>query len=164
MASPKRYWLMKSEPGVFSIHDLEACKITCWEGVRNYQARNFMRDDMKRGDGVLIYHSSADPSGIAGLAEVVREGYPDHTAFDPDNEYYDPKNDPARPAWYRVDVKFTRACPRIIPLSRLRKIPGLKKMALLRHSRLSVQPVSPREWRIILNLPEWNDRNPKTSA
>jgi predicted RNA-binding protein with PUA-like domain len=155
MAPTRKYWLMKSEPDVFSIDDLKACKVTCWDGVRNYQARNTMRDEMRVGDGVLFYHSNADPSGIAGLAEVVREGYPDDTAFDPKDPHYDPRSDAQNPTWYRVDVKYVRTAGQIIPLSRLRKIPGLKKMILLRHGRLSVQPVTPGEWKIILGLPEW---------
>jgi predicted RNA-binding protein with PUA-like domain len=155
MASKKRYWLMKSEPNVFSIDDLKACKVTCWDGVRNYQARNYMRDEMKIGDGVLIYHSSAEPIGIAGLAEVVRESYLDYTAFDPKDVHYDPKSNRSHPTWYRVDVKYVRACKSIIPLARLRQISGLKNMLLLRHGRLSVQPVAAQEWKIILNLPEW---------
>lgn len=147
---------MKSEPHIFSISDLKARKVTCWDGVRNYQARNTMRDEMKIGDEVLFYHSSAAPSGIAGLAEVVREGYPDYTAFDPKDVHYDPKSDRSHPTWYRVDVKYIRACRSIIPLTRLREIPGLKNMLLLRHGRLSVQPVTAQEWKIILSLPEWN--------
>ncbi|MGH7273392.1 MAG: EVE domain-containing protein [Nitrospiria bacterium] len=146
---------MKSEPDVFSIDDLKVCKVTCWDGVRNYQARNYMRDEMKRGDEVLFYHSSAEPIGIAGLAEVVRKGYPDYTAFDPKDVHYDPKSDRSHPTWYRVDVKYVRACKSIIPLARLRQISGLKNMLLLRHGRLSVQPVTAREWKIILSLPEW---------
>jgi predicted RNA-binding protein with PUA-like domain len=148
---------MKSEPSVFSIKDLEACKVTCWDGVRNYQARNFMRDEIKIGDGVLFYHSNAQPTGIAGLAEVVKEGYPDYTAYDPKDIHYDPKSHPDKPTWYMVDVKFVRVCTSIIPLDRLKAIPGLKKMALLKYGRLSVQPVTPAEWKIILSLPEWED-------
>jgi len=155
MSSKKRYWLMKSEPSVFSIDDLKACKVTCWDGVRNYQARNFMRDEMKMGDGVLFYHSNVQPSGIAGLAEVAKEAYPDYTAFDPKDVHYDPKSDPAHPAWYMVDVKYIKSCNSIIPLSRLKTIPGLKNMALFKYGRLSVQPVTPKEWKIILSLPEW---------
>lgn len=146
---------MKSEPEAFSIEDLKACGVTCWDGVRNFQARNFMRDDMKAGDGVLFYHSSAHPSGIAGLAEVVREAYPDFTAFDPKDKHYDPKSSPEKPLWYMVDVKFVRAARSIISINRLKTIPGLKNMLLFRRSRLSVQPVTPEEWEIILGLPEW---------
>jgi len=155
MALKKRYWLMKSEPDVFSIDDLKTCKVTCWDGVRNYQARNYMRDEMKIGDEVLLYHSSAAPIGIAGLAKVVREGYPDYTAFDPKDVHYDPKSARSHPTWYRVDVKYVRTCKSIIPLARLREIPRLKNMLLLRHGRLSIQPVTAHEWKIILNLPEW---------
>lgn len=140
MASPKRYWLMKSEPWVFSIDDLKDCKVTCWDGVRNYQARNYMRDEMRVGDRVFFYHSNAQPSGIAGLAEVVKEGY----------------SDPANPTWYMVDVKFVKACRSVIPLNRLRQIPGLKEMVLFRNGRLSVQPVTRKESEIILGLPEWD--------
>ncbi len=146
---------MKSEPSVFSIDDLKTCKVTCWDGVRNYQARNFMRDEMKIGDGVLFYHSNTQPSGIAGLAKVVKESYPDYTAFDPKDVHYDPKSDPGKPTWYMVDVKFVRTCKSIIPLDRFKAIPTLKNMALFKYGRLSVQPVTPQEWKIILSLPEW---------
>ena len=152
MSRPRKYWLMKSEPDVFSIRDLKACKVSCWDGVRNYQARNYMRDEMKIGDGVLFYHSSSDPIGIAGIAEVVKEGYPDYTAFDPRDVHYDPKSDPKKPTWHMVDVKFVKAFKSVIPLSALRKTPGLKNMLLLRHGRLSVQPVTPKEWEIILRV------------
>jgi predicted RNA-binding protein with PUA-like domain len=158
MARPRGYWLMKSEPGVFSIDDLRRAenRTTCWDGVRNYQARNFLKNDIKVGDGVLFYHSSAEPTGIAGEAVVVREGYPDDTAFDPKDIHYDPKSDPNRPTWYRVDVKFVRACKEIITLARLREIPALSRMKVLqRGMRLSVQPVTAEEWRVIMNLPEW---------
>ncbi len=147
---------MKSEPSVFSIDDLKAYKVTCWDGVRNYQARNFMRDAMKIGDGVLFYHSSTQPSGIAGLAEVVKESYPDYTAFDPKDIHYDPKSDPSKPTWYMVDVKFVKASKSIIALDRLKAIPALKNMVLFKYGRLSVQPVTPEEWKIILSLPEWD--------
>ena len=143
---------MKSEPDVFSIEDLKSCKITCWDGVRNYQARNYMRDEMKIGDGVLFYHSSSEPIGVAGIAEVAKEGYPDYTAFDSKDVHYDPKSDPKKPTWYRVDVKFVKAFKAVIPLAALRKTAGLKNMLLLRHGRLSVQPVTPKEWEIILRV------------
>jgi predicted RNA-binding protein with PUA-like domain len=141
---------MKSEPDVFSINDLKAYNVTCWDGVRNYQARNYMKHEMKVGDKVLFYHSSADPSGVAGIAEVVKEAYPDYTAFDPKDDHYDPKSDPKKPIWYMVDVKFVKAFNSVIPLSTLRKTPGLENMLLLRHGRLSVQPVTTEEWKIIL--------------
>jgi predicted RNA-binding protein with PUA-like domain len=145
---------MKSEPDVFSIRDLEACGATGWDGVRNYQARNLLRDAIKVGDGVLFYHSNARPSGIAGISEVVRAGYPDDTAFDPNDDHYDPKSSPGKPTWYRVDLKFVKAFPSVIPIQVLRKIPGLQKMVLFRNGRLSVQPVTKKEWEIILPLAE----------
>jgi predicted RNA-binding protein with PUA-like domain len=154
---PRRYWLMKSEPQAFSLDDLRACPdgTDHWDGVRNYQARNFMRDEMKVGDGVLFYHSSVDPPGVVGLAEVAREGYPDHTAFDPDDPHYDPKSDPANPRWYMVDVRFVRAFPRMVTLEALKAAPGLEHMKVTqRGMRLSVQPVTPEEWAIVLRLAE----------
>lgn len=154
MMSARRYWLMKSEPHVYSIQDLKRDKVTCWDGVWNYQARNFLRDEIQVGDGVLFYHSNAEPSGIAGLAKVVRAGYPDFTAFDPKDPHYDPKSDPAKPTWYMVDVAFIQAFTRVISLDVLRKTPGLEQMALFRYGRLSVQPATPREWSIILRLAE----------
>jgi predicted RNA-binding protein with PUA-like domain len=149
---------MKVEPDVFSIHDLKAAKgqTTFWDGVRNYQARNFLRDEITSGDGVLFYHSSADPSGIAGEAVVVRDGYPDATAFDPEDIHYDPKSDPNKPTWYRVDMRFVRACKEVISLDRLRQVPALREMLVLKRGmRLSVQPVTPKEWAEIMKLPEW---------
>jgi len=161
MAGQPSYWLMKSEPDVFSIRDLCDCGVTGWDGVRNYQARNYLRNEVKVGDGVLFYHSNCKPSGISGVAEVVRGGYPDDTAFDPEDEHYDPKSDPTHPTWYRVDLKFIRAFPSVIPLPLLRKTPGLQKMVLFRNGRLSVQPVSKREWGIILGMAR-RKRSPKT--
>jgi len=152
MKAARLFWLMKSEPEAFSIRDLEACGSTGWDGVRNYQARNYLRDDVKVGDGVLFYHSNTGLSGISGLAEVVRGGYPDSTAFDPNDAHFDPKSNPAKPTWYRVDLKFVKAFPSVIPIHTLRKTPGLQKMALFRNGRLSVQPVKKREWEIILRL------------
>ncbi len=111
-----------------------------------------MRDEMRKGDGVLFYHSNATPSGIAGIAEVVREAYPDDTAFDPKDPHYDPKSDPKNPTWYMVDVRYVRSCRTLIPLERLRKIAGLGRMLLFHNSRLSVQPVTPGEWKIITGL------------
>lgn len=149
-----RFWLMKSEPSTFSIHDLEKAprQTTCWDGVRNFQARNYMRA-MKVGDQVLFYHSNADPPAIVGIAEVVREAYPDHTAFDPKDKHYDPKSTPARPIWDMVDIRLVRIFPKPLPLDLLRRQSGLRGMELLRKgSRLSVQPVGPREWTVILRL------------
>lgn len=154
------HWLMKSEPDVFSIQDLKTCHVTYWDGVRNYQARNYLRDAIKVGDGVLFYDSNTKQSGISGIANVVKKGYPDDTAFDPKDVHYDPKSRPDHPIWYRVDVKFVKAFPSVIPTETLRKTPGLKKMVLFRNSRLSVQPVSKKEWEIILRLAE-ESQNPK---
>ncbi|MBI3077584.1 MAG: EVE domain-containing protein [Deltaproteobacteria bacterium] len=151
----RQYWLMKSEPSVFSFDDLRASKnqTTSWDGVRNYQARNYMRDAMRVGDGVLFYHSNADPPGVVGIAEVVREGYPDHTAFDPSHRYYDPKSRKESPTWYMVDVKFVKAFKQPVMLATIRATRGLEKMVLVRPgSRLSVQPATREEWEIILRL------------
>lgn len=149
------YWLFKSEPSVFSIEDLEKApkKTSFWDGVRNYQARNFLRDSIKRGDMVLFYHSNSDPSGIAGIAEVVREGYPDSTAFDKKDPHFDPKSDPKNPTWYMVDVRHVQTFSRLLPLEELRTIPELKDMTLLQKgSRLSIQPVTEKEWNAIKKL------------
>ena len=146
------YWLMKTEPGTFSFDDLwnSPKRTTSWDGVRNYTARNMMRDLMKPGDLVFIYHSSADPTGIAGIAEVVRGGYPDETAFDPDDSHYDPKSKRDNPSWFLVDVKAVKRFREIVTLESLRKMKGLEKMTLLQKgSRLSVQPVTAAEWEII---------------
>lgn len=145
---------MKSEPGVFSIQDLARApgKRTSWDGVRNYQARNFMRA-MQRDDGVLFYHSNADPPGIAGLAKVVRTAYPDPTACDKRSKSHDPKSTPANPIWDMVDIRLVREFEEPLSLERLKREPALKGMELLRKgSRLSVQPVRPREWRRVLEL------------
>jgi predicted RNA-binding protein with PUA-like domain len=156
MAPAKQYWLMKSEPTAFSIADLEANRTTYWSGVRNFQARNFMRDQMRVGDGVFFYHSSVEPIGIAGMSEVIKTGYPDFTAWDPKDEHYDPKSTPEHPVWFMVDIRFVRACQDVISLKRLKTIRGLHAMAVVqRGMRLSVQPVSADEWKIILGLPEW---------
>jgi predicted RNA-binding protein with PUA-like domain len=146
---------MKTEPSVFSIADLEKApqKTTCWDGVRNYQARNFMRDTMKIGDLVLFYHSNADPPGIAGLAEVAKEGYPDATAFDAKDVHYDPKSDPKNPTWYMVDVRHIETFAKLLGLDQLRKISALKNMVLLQKgSRLSIQPVTESEFDTVLKL------------
>ena len=151
----RRYWLFKTEPTSFSFDDLMKApkRTTSWDGVRNYQARNMLRDEIKPGDMVFVYHSSADPTGIAGIAEVVRGGYPDPTALDPKDHHYDPKSKPDAPSWYLVDIRGVKALPRLITLDELRKVKGLEKMVLLqRGSRLSVQPVRPEEWEIISRL------------
>jgi predicted RNA-binding protein with PUA-like domain len=155
MARGKRYWLMKSEPGVYSIADLQRDGTTCWDGVRNYQARNFMRDDMRVGDEVFFYHSNAQPMGIYGVARVVREGYTDHTALDPSDKHYDPKSDPASPTWMMVDIGYVGTFKEPITLAALKQVPGLEKMLVIqRGSRLSVQPVTPEEWDIVMRLGE----------
>jgi predicted RNA-binding protein with PUA-like domain len=147
-----RNWLMKSEPGVFSIHDLRRDGRTGWEGVRNYQARNFLRDDARPGDRVLFYHSNADPPGVAGLARIARAGYPDPTALDPESEYHDPKASEADPRWYTVDIEFEEAFPGLVSLDDLRATPGLEKMLVINKSRLSVQPVTDEEFDIVVRL------------
>jgi predicted RNA-binding protein with PUA-like domain len=148
----RRYWLVKSEPDAFSFDDLMASpdRTTCWDGVRNYQARNTMRDDMKRGDLVLFYHSSTEPAAIVGVAEVVREAYPDHTAFDAKDPHFDPKSRRDEPTWMMVDLRAVAAFARPLTLAELRGTPGLEKMTLLQKgSRLSVQPVTSAEWEIV---------------
>jgi len=153
--SQRRYWLLKTEPGTFSFDDLWNApgRTAYWDGVRNYQARNLLRDGMNKGDLVFIYHSSTDPTGIVGIAEVTRSGYPDHTAFAKADPHYDPKSDPASPTWFMVDVKAVRKLPEIITLDALRQLPALDKMVLLkRGSRLSVQPVSAEEWSAIMSM------------
>jgi predicted RNA-binding protein with PUA-like domain len=148
------HWLIKSEPDVFSIHDLAKAKkrTTHWEGVRNYQARNFLRA-MKRGDLALYYHSNAEPSAVAGVVEVVREAYPDPTAWDPRSDYHDPKASPDNPVWSMVDVALVEVFAREIPLEELRGVKALAGMELLRRgSRLSVQPVTPAHFRTIRGL------------
>jgi predicted RNA-binding protein with PUA-like domain len=147
-----RYWLMKSEPEVYSIEDLRRDGTTFWNGVRNYQARNLMRDGMRPGDPVLFYHSNAEPPGVAGLARIARAGYPDHTARDPKSPYHDPKASDEDPRWYMVDVAFEEAFRDIVPLELLRRTPGLEAMPLLNRSRLSVQPVTAEEFEIIMGL------------
>ena len=151
---PKHYWLMKTEPDVFSIDDLERKGREPWDGVRNYQARNFMRDDMNPGDRVFFYHSMTKVPGIVGIAEVASEHYPDHTAFDPDSKYFDPKSDPENPRWVMVDIRFRRKLKRIISLAELKShAEELEGFALIRRgNRLSVMPVDPDHWDFILTL------------
>lgn len=149
-----RHWLVKSEPSSFSFDDLwrSPKRTTSWEGVRNYQARNFLRE-MKRGDRVLFYHSSAEPNAIVGICEVAREAYPDESQFDRKSEMHDPKSTRESPTWSTVDLKAIRALPRPLTLAELRATPGLAKMELLRKgSRLSVTPVTADEWRIVSAL------------
>lgn len=152
-----RYWLIKSEPSAFSIDDLKGspARTTYWDGVRNYQARNFMRDDMRRGDLAFFYHSNCADAGIVGIVTIVREAYPDATAFDPRDKHYDPKSDPARPRWYMVDVKLKRKLKRPITLHELKDHAdtALKGFVLLRRgNRLSIVPVKKEHWDFILKL------------
>jgi predicted RNA-binding protein with PUA-like domain len=150
-----RYWLLKSEPDVFSFDDLWAApaRTTSWDGVRNYQARNSMRDDMRVGDLALFYHSSAEPPAVVGVVEIVRAAYPDETAFDPTDPHFDPKSRREAPTWVTVDVRATERFARPVTLPELRATPGLEGMELLRRgSRLSVQPVRPSEWEIVRAL------------
>lgn len=149
------YWLMKSEPDVFGIDDLRKRpkQTEHWDGVRNYQARNMLRDQMQMGDRVFLYHSNCAEPGIVGIARIVRAGYPDHTAFDPESKYYDPKSTPENPRWYMVDVRFERRFKRTITLDELKEHPRLADMALLRRgNRLSVMPVTAQQWTYIVAL------------
>lgn len=149
------YWLMKSEPAVYGIDDLKNAPggIDHWDGVRNYQARNMMRDLMKKGDLAFFYHSNCEEPGIVGIMEIVREGYPDFTASDPESKYYDPGSDPGNPRWYMVDVRFRRRLKRTITLRELKRHPALADMPLLRRgNRLSIMPVTSRQWDFILGL------------
>lgn len=151
---PRRFWLLKSEPSTFSIDDLRRSpkRTTCWDGVRNYQARNFLRA-MAVGDHVLFYHSNADPPAVVGIAKVVQTAYPDPTQFDKNNKHYDPASTPSQPRWDMVDIAYVRHLQRPLTLDELRKEATLKGMILLQKgSRLSVQPVSALEWRHIMNL------------
>jgi len=143
---------MKSEPSVYSIDDLARDAKTTWEGVRNFQARNFMRDEMRVGDRVLYHHSSADPPGVAGLARVSRTGLADPSARDPRSDYFDPKADDEDPRWYMVEIEFVEKFPTFVPLDELRQTPGLEQMPLINRSRLSVQPVTDAEYDIIVAL------------
>ncbi|MCP5150853.1 MAG: EVE domain-containing protein [Ectothiorhodospiraceae bacterium] len=149
------YWLMKSEPSVFGIDDLakRPRKTEPWDGVRNYQARNMMRDEMKKGDLAFFYHSSCPEPGVVGIVKVAREAYPDESALDPESKYHDPKSTPDDPRWYCVDVRLERKLSRTIGLAELKAQPALAGMQLLRRgNRLSVMPVSDAEWEYILGL------------
>ena len=147
------YWLMKSEPDDFSIDDLARKKIEPWSGVRNYQARNYMRDGMRTGDGVFFYHSSCAEPGIAGIAEVACAAYPDPTQFDPRGDYFDAASKREAPRWLLVDVKFKRKLKRVITLTELKGLPPLREFPLVRPgTRLSVMPVTKAQWDFILSL------------
>ncbi|HYW91133.1 MAG TPA: EVE domain-containing protein [Gammaproteobacteria bacterium] len=150
-----RHWLMKSEPDVFSLDDLKAAGTDHWDGVRNYQARNIMRDEMQLGDRAFFYHSNCAEPGIVGIMEIARAGYPDHTAFNPDDPHYDPKSDRDKPRWYMVDVRYLRHLPRVVALRELKSHPELAGMPLVRRgNRLSVMPVTEDQWHFILSLAE----------
>jgi predicted RNA-binding protein with PUA-like domain len=150
----RSYWLLKSDPATFGLSHLKRSKnrTTCWDGVRNFQARNLLRDRLKVGDGVLFYHSQADPPAVVATAEVVRAGYPDPEQFRPSGRYYDPRSKRDEPRWYAVDIRLERELARPVTLPEIRETPGLEEMVLVNRSRLSVQPVTAGEWRIILRL------------
>ncbi len=152
----KRYWLIKSEPDVFSFDDLMAApkKTTCWDSVRNSSARNFLRDGMKKGDLAFYYHSNADPSAIVGICEVVREGYPDPTALDPQHDYYDAGSNAETPTWFMVDVKAVRKLKHPVALPAIKAHATLKEMSLVKVGRLSIVPVQPDEWETVITVSE----------
>jgi predicted RNA-binding protein with PUA-like domain len=146
------YWLMKSEPETFGIDHLKKApnKTHCWDGVRNYQARNYMRDAMQIGDQAFFYHSNCKTPGIVGIVEIVSASYPDHTAFDPESKYYDPKATSANPRWFMRDIKFIKKLETMISITELRANPGLSNMIILKPgNRLSITPVTAQEWRVI---------------
>ncbi|HEX7153473.1 MAG TPA: EVE domain-containing protein [Thermoanaerobaculia bacterium] len=148
-----KYWLMKCEPAAYTIDDLESDGTTSWEGVRNYQARNFMRDEMRVGDKVLFYASNADPSGVTGLAKISRAGYPDPFATKKGHKYYDEKATPENPIWTMVDIGFVEKFPHIVSLETLKEAPGLEDMVVTKKgSRLSIQPVTKKEYDIVVKL------------
>lgn len=150
----RRYWLFKTEPSAFSLEDLRnrPDQTEPWDGVRNFQARNFLRDQVQVGDLVFFYHSNIPDPAIVGIAEVVRGGYPDRTAFDPASAHFDPRSTPERPVWYLVEVRFRRKLARPVRLAELKEVPALSDLPLLKRSRLSIQPVEARQWEIILAL------------
>jgi predicted RNA-binding protein with PUA-like domain len=149
----RRYWLMKCEPAAYTIDDLARDGRTSWEGVRNYQARNFMRDQMQVGDGVLFYASNADPSGVTGLAEIVRAGYPDHFSWTHGHKYYDAGSSEAAPIWFMVDVGYVERFQTIVPLNVLKATKGLESMMVTQKgSRLSVQPATRAEYNLVARL------------
>lgn len=149
----KRYWLMKCEPAAYTIDDLARDRVTSWEGVRNFQARNMMRDDMQVGDDVLFYASNAEPSGVTGLARIAKAGYPDHTAWKKGHKYFDEASSKDKPTWYMVDIEFVERFPDVVPLETLKQTKGLEKMVVTQKgSRLSVQPVTKAEFDIVTGL------------
>ena len=157
----RQYWLFKSEPEAYSIANLarEPTKTTFWDGVRNYQARNLLRDTIKLGDRVLFYHSNADPMSIVGTAETVKTGYPDHTAFDPKDHHYDPKSKPDAPTWFMVDVRLLQVFPKPVTRNDLKACADLREMMVIRQgARLSIQPVTAAEWRVVHRLAGVSDK------
>ncbi|MDR7089669.1 MULTISPECIES: EVE domain-containing protein [Cellvibrio] len=150
----KKYWLFKAEPHIYGIDHLAAApdKIGRWDGIRNYQARNFLRDQVALNDEVFIYHSSCKNVGIVGTAKVVKTAYPDPTQFNPESDYYDPKSTPENPRWVSVDIKLTKVFPRLIALAEIKAQPRLENMILVKQSRLSTQPVTVDEWKLINDL------------
>ncbi len=150
----KQYWLFKAEPHIYGIDHLAAApnKTGRWDGIRNYQARNFLRDQVKLDDEVFIYHSSCKNVGIVGTAKVVKAAYPDPTQFNPESDYYDPKSTPENPRWVSVDIQLTKVFPRLIPLGEIKAQPELENMVLVKQSRLSTQPVTGDEWKFINSL------------
>ena len=151
----KKFWLFKSEPNEFSWDDLKRSKnqITFWDGIRNYQARNFLRDEIKQGDSVLFYQSSTEPLAVVGYCEVVKDGYPDHTQFDTNNDHFDPKADAKNPTWFMVDIKLVKEFRKPVTLDSIKANPNLKSMKLIqRGQRLSIQPVKKAEWDEILKM------------
>lgn len=156
-AKKMNHWLMKSEPGCYSLDDLKRDKKTAWTGVRNYQARNFMRDEMKIGDLVLFYYSNAEPSGVAGVAKICAVAHPDETAWDENDQHYDPKSTPENPIWVNVDVAFIEKFPKFVSLAELKAEPELRGMMVLQKgSRLSVQPVSEAHFQWVLKMGKQN--------
>jgi len=151
----KKFWLFKSEPSEYSWEDLKKSKnqTTFWDGIRNYQARNFLRDEIKKGDGVLFYQSSTDPLAVIGYCEVLKEGYPDHTQFDSSNDHFDPKADPKNPTWFMVDIKPVKEFKKHVTLNKIKANPKLKSLKLIqRGQRLSIQPLLKDEWDEILKM------------
>jgi predicted RNA-binding protein with PUA-like domain len=147
------YWLFKSEPGAYSLDDLKRDGQTCWDGVRNYQVRNFMRDNMAVGDRVLFYHSNAEPTGVVGVAEICRAAYPDHTAWDPSNPHYDPASRQEAPTWLMVDIAYVSAFVRLVSLAEIKADPALAGMMVAQKgSRLSIQPVSEAHFQRVCEL------------
>ncbi len=148
-----KYWLMKSEPGAYSIDDLKKEGFSGWDGVRNYQARNFMRDKMSEGDLVLFYHSNANPPGVAGICRITETGLIDPTAFDPDSQYFDPKSSEENPRWIMVEVEYVEKLPRFVSLPEIKEQKGLSDMKLLQKgSRLSIMPITKKHFKAILKL------------